>query len=180
MYLAGLRELSFKGVAKPHPFVKFKGYGTFMDFIVKDSPAQAISVGTTGGSAVFSDVLVDNKDGDTDSLGHNTDGFDVSASDVTITGSTVYNQDDCVAINSVSLLYSDASERHLCALTGLEPRLREQLLLWRSRYLNWLYLRLEDRLRRYDLWQHCRCLHVWHAHQGRQVCVAILNTIDLR
>ncbi|VDB91724.1 unnamed protein product [Peniophora sp. CBMAI 1063] len=92
------------GVAKPHPFVKFKGYGTFTNFIVKDSPAQAISVGTTGGSATFSDVLVDNKDGDTDSLGHNTDGFDVSASDVTITGSTVYNQDDCVAINSGSNL----------------------------------------------------------------------------
>lgn len=48
-------------------------------------------------------MLVDNADGDTDSLGHNTDGFDVSASDVTITGSTVYNQDDCVAINSVGL-----------------------------------------------------------------------------
>ena len=113
MYLAGLRDLSFKGVAKPHPFVKFKGYGTFTDFIVKDSPAQAISDGTTGGSAVFSDVLVDNKDGDTDSLGHNTDGFDVSASDVTITGSTVYNQDDCVAINSVSSPYSDISRTTL-------------------------------------------------------------------
>ena len=100
-------------MTKPHPFVKFKGYGTFTDFIVKDSPAQAISVGTTGGSAVFSDVLVDNKDGDTDSLGHNTDGFDVSASDVTITGSTVYNQDDCVAINSVSSPYSDTSRTTL-------------------------------------------------------------------
>ena len=101
------------GTTKPHPFVKFKGYGTFTDFIVKDSPAQAISVGTTGGSAVFSDVLVDNKDGDTDSLGHNTDGFDVSASDVTITGSTVYNQDDCVAINSVSSPYPDTSRTTL-------------------------------------------------------------------
>ncbi|KZV65706.1 glycoside hydrolase family 28 protein [Peniophora sp. CONT] len=92
------------GVTKPHPFVKFKGYGTFTDFIVKNSPAQAISIGTTGGSAVFSDVLVDNADGDTGSLGHNTDGFDVSASDVTIKGSTVYNQDDCIAINSGSTL----------------------------------------------------------------------------
>ena len=30
----------------------------------------------SGGSAVFSDVLVDNLDGDTNDLGHNTDGFD--------------------------------------------------------------------------------------------------------
>ena len=34
------------GVTKPHPFVKFKGYGTFTDFIIKNSPAHAISVGT--------------------------------------------------------------------------------------------------------------------------------------
>ena len=72
------------GVDKPHPFVKFKGYGTFSDFTVKNSPAQAISVGTTGGSAVFDSVTVDNSAGDAGDLGHNTDGFDVSASDVTI------------------------------------------------------------------------------------------------
>ena len=74
----------------------------------------------SGGSAVFSDVLVDNLDGDTNDLGHNTDGFDgalvfsalqllhnlrnctvVSADDVTIKDSTGYNQDDCLAFNSV-------------------------------------------------------------------------------
>ncbi|KAJ3903176.1 polygalacturonase [Lentinula edodes] len=87
------------GVAKPHPFVKFKGYGSFTDFIIKDSPAQAISVGTTGTSS-FTDILVDNLDGA--ELGHNTDGFDVSASDVTFSGNKVYNQDDCIAINSGS------------------------------------------------------------------------------
>ncbi|KZV72185.1 glycoside hydrolase family 28 protein [Peniophora sp. CONT] len=92
------------GVTKPHPFVKFQGYGTFTDFIIKNSPAHAISVGTSGGSAVFSDVLVDNLDGDTGDLGHNTDGFDVSANDVTIKDSTVYNQDDCLAFNSGSNL----------------------------------------------------------------------------
>ncbi|KAE9404601.1 hypothetical protein BT96DRAFT_955562 [Gymnopus androsaceus JB14] len=75
------------GVAKPHPFVKFKGYGSFTDFIIKDSPAQAISVGTPLVKELYTlitDILVDNLDGDTDSLGHNTDGFDVSASDVII------------------------------------------------------------------------------------------------
>lgn len=36
-----------------------------------------------------------------DSLGKNTDGFDIGASDtVLIEYATVYNQDDCVAINS--------------------------------------------------------------------------------
>ncbi|KZV65708.1 glycoside hydrolase family 28 protein [Peniophora sp. CONT] len=88
------------GVAKPHPFVKFTGYGTFDDFVVKNSPAHAISVGTSGGAAVFSNVLVDNADGDKSDLGHNTDGFDVSADSVTIKDSTVYNQDDCLAFNS--------------------------------------------------------------------------------
>ena len=79
----------------------YTGFGTFTDFIIKDSPAHAISVGTSGGSATFSNVLVDNQDGA--ALGKNTDGFDVSADDVTITGSTVINQDDCLAFNSVSI-----------------------------------------------------------------------------
>ncbi|KAH8826080.1 polygalacturonase [Flagelloscypha sp. PMI_526] len=92
------------GVTKPHPFVKFKGYGTFANLIVKDSPAHAISVGTSGGAATFTGFLVDNLDGDTNSLGHNTDGFDVSADDVTITNSKVYNQDDCLAFNKGSNL----------------------------------------------------------------------------
>lgn len=34
-------------------------------------------------------------------LGHNTDAFDVgSSSDITITGAKVYNNDDCLAVNS--------------------------------------------------------------------------------
>lgn len=100
-----------------------KGFGTFTDFTIKDSPAHAISVGTSGGSAVFSNVLVDNRDGA--SLGKNTDGFDVSADDVTIKNSTVFNQDDCLAFNSVR-----ATIYRLCSSfidvgygTGLQPRL---------------------------------------------------------
>ncbi|GAW00933.1 polygalacturonase [Lentinula edodes] len=87
------------GTTKPHPLIKFEGSGSFTDLIIKDSPAHAISVGTTGTSS-FTNILVDNLDGA--SLGANTDGFDVSASDVTFSGNTVYNQDDCVAINSGS------------------------------------------------------------------------------
>ncbi|CAK5265624.1 unnamed protein product [Mycena citricolor] len=85
------------GVTKPHPFVKFKGSGTFSFVTVLNSPAQAISVGTTAAS-VIERVTVDNSAGA--SLGHNTDGFDVSASDLTIAQCTVINQDDCVAVNS--------------------------------------------------------------------------------
>ncbi|CAK5265954.1 unnamed protein product [Mycena citricolor] len=85
------------GSFKPHPFVKFQGYGTFSSVTVLNSPAQAISVGTTATSTI-EQVTVDNSAGD--SLGHNTDGFDISASGVTITNSKVMNQDDCVAVNS--------------------------------------------------------------------------------
>jgi polygalacturonase len=46
-----------------------------------------------------SGVTIDGSAGD--SLGANTDGFDIgSSTGVTITGANVYNQDDCVAVNS--------------------------------------------------------------------------------
>lgn len=46
-------------------------------------------------------MTIDNSDGDTDDLGANTDGFDIGDStSVVITGANVYNQDDCVAVNS--------------------------------------------------------------------------------
>ncbi|KZT68689.1 glycoside hydrolase family 28 protein [Daedalea quercina L-15889] len=89
------------GKAKPHPFMKIKASGTFENFIVLNTPAQAISVGNDD-PLTISDVTVNNKAGDTDDLGHNTDGFDVSASDVTIMNCVVENQDDCIAINSGS------------------------------------------------------------------------------
>ncbi|CAK5283973.1 unnamed protein product [Mycena citricolor] len=85
------------GSFKPHPFVKLQGSGTFESFTVLNSPAQAISVGTNAASTIKG-VTVDNSAGA--SLGHNTDGFDISASDVTVSGCTVHNQDDCVAVNS--------------------------------------------------------------------------------
>ncbi|KAJ7320859.1 polygalacturonase [Mycena albidolilacea] len=97
------------GVAKPHPFVKFKGYGTFEDVTVLNSPAQAVSVGTTGGAAIISGITVDNSAGDAGALGHNTDGFDISASSVTLAKVVVKNQDDCVAINSGSTIVIEDS-----------------------------------------------------------------------
>ncbi|KAK0452727.1 pectin lyase fold/virulence factor [Desarmillaria tabescens] len=76
------------GVDKPHPFLKFKGSGTYSDFTVLNSPAQAISISNSDG-LIFDSITVDNSDGDDDDLGHNTDGFNVSADDVTIQNSIV-------------------------------------------------------------------------------------------
>ncbi|KAK0202356.1 endopolygalacturonase 2 precursor [Desarmillaria ectypa] len=88
------------GVDKPHPFLKFKASGIY-SFTVLNNPAQAISIGNSDG-LTFDSIIVDSSAGDTNSLGHNTDGFDVSADDVTIQNSVVKNQDDCIAINSGS------------------------------------------------------------------------------
>nr|CAM33159.2 endopolygalacturonase 5 [Botrytis cinerea] len=63
-------------------------------------PVQVMSINSATDLTV-SGVTIDAQDGDTDSLGANTDGFDIgSSTTVTITGANVYNQDDCVAINS--------------------------------------------------------------------------------
>ncbi|CAK5280928.1 unnamed protein product [Mycena citricolor] len=85
------------GTFKPHPFVKFRNYGTFSSVTVLNSPAQAVSVGTTAKSTI-QQVTIDNSAGN--SKGHNTDGFDISADSVTVSQCKVMNQDDCVAVNS--------------------------------------------------------------------------------
>ena len=58
------------------------------------------------------DITINNIDGDT--LGANTDGFDIgSSTEITITGANVYNQDDCVAVNSGTvsfLLYQSINQ----------------------------------------------------------------------
>ncbi|KAK0210921.1 glycoside hydrolase family 28 protein [Desarmillaria ectypa] len=89
------------GVFKPHPLLKFKGSGTYSDFTVLNSPAQAVSIGSSNG-LTFNNITIDNSAGDTNNLGHNTDGFDVTADNVTIQNSVVKNQDDCIAINDGS------------------------------------------------------------------------------
>ena len=56
-------------------------------------------------------MTIDNSAGDAGALGHNTDGFDIgSSSDVTITGANVYNQDDCVAVNSGTVRLMELTE----------------------------------------------------------------------
>lgn len=126
------------GVTKPAPLLRINHSGTFKNTIIKNSPQRAIAVG--GASIVVDTVTVDNSrplrhislstrpnanslkaDGDAGSLGHNTDGFDVSSDGpVTIQNSKIHGQDDCFTINggnaitfTVRILFSIDSPLHL-------------------------------------------------------------------
>ncbi|KAI9300121.1 glycoside hydrolase [Cunninghamella echinulata] len=72
---------------------------TIKNLNIRNTPVHAFSV--NGAKKVqISSINLNNKDGDTKG-GHNTDAFDVGSSDdVTISDSTIYNQDDCLAVNS--------------------------------------------------------------------------------
>ncbi|KAJ1327373.1 Glycosyl hydrolases family 28 [Microdochium nivale] len=66
---------------------------------VKNTPVQAFSINDVTNLGVYG-INIDNSAGDTQG-GHNTDAFDVgSSTGVYISGATVRNQDDCLAINS--------------------------------------------------------------------------------
>ncbi|KAL4805607.1 glycoside hydrolase [Aspergillus unguis] len=72
---------------------------TITDLYIENTPVQAVSINGCDGLTI-TDMTIDNSAGD-DAGGHNTDGFDIGESnDITITGAKVYNQDDCVAVNS--------------------------------------------------------------------------------
>ncbi|KAL4788912.1 glycoside hydrolase [Aspergillus venezuelensis] len=72
---------------------------TITDLYIENTPVQAVSINGCDGLTV-TDMTIDSSDGD-DNGGHNTDGFDIGeSSNVKITGAKVYNQDDCVAVNS--------------------------------------------------------------------------------
>ncbi|KAI0014915.1 Endopolygalacturonase [Xylariomycetidae sp. FL0641] len=93
-------EGSNGGVDKPKFFYAHDlTDSTISNLYIKNTPVQAVSINGVDGLTV-TDMTIDNKDGDKDG-GHNTDAFDIgSSNNVNITGATVYNQDDCVAINS--------------------------------------------------------------------------------
>ncbi|KAF9070253.1 glycoside hydrolase [Rhodocollybia butyracea] len=92
------------GVTKPAPLLTLNMGGTFSNVQVVNSPTRAVAV--NGNSLTVSGVIVNNAAGTAPNsisngapAGANTDGFDVAANDVTITGCSVNNQDDCLAIN---------------------------------------------------------------------------------
>ncbi|KAG5956954.1 hypothetical protein E4U58_006339 [Claviceps cyperi] len=68
---------------------------------VLNTPVQAFSISDANNLGIFN-VNIDDSAGDSQG-GHNTDGFDIGNSNgVTISGCSVRNQDDCIAINSGS------------------------------------------------------------------------------
>ncbi|KAL8293510.1 hypothetical protein RQP46_000211 [Phenoliferia psychrophenolica] len=82
--------------------------GTMSNVYLLNPPVQAFSVSNSA-ALTISGATVDVADGNTDDLGHNTDGFDVSSStDLTITGAYVNNQ-DCIAINDATTLVFEKS-----------------------------------------------------------------------
>ncbi|WWC68427.1 uncharacterized protein I206_102354 [Kwoniella pini CBS 10737] len=90
------------GKTKPK-MMKLKMSGVFSDLIVLNAPVQAFSVGNKEALKITG-VTVDDRAGDElgsdgKTLGHNSDCFDVSATDTTLDGNFCYNQDDCLAIN---------------------------------------------------------------------------------
>ncbi|KAF8997637.1 polygalacturonase [Cyathus striatus] len=96
------------GVEKPAPMMKIKISGTYTNVKVVNSPSRVYSVSNPA-PLVMSDLTIDNSQGDAPNsksngiaAGHNTDGFDVSTTDLTIQNSVIKNQDDCLAINKGS------------------------------------------------------------------------------
>jgi polygalacturonase len=72
---------------------------TITGISILNSPVQVFSVDDSQ-QLTLSDITIDDSAGNTEGAA-NTDGFDVGdSSDITISGATVYNQDDCLAINS--------------------------------------------------------------------------------
>ncbi|XEV03034.1 hypothetical protein FSHL1_008321 [Fusarium sambucinum] len=88
------------GIKKPKFFAAHKLTNSKINNLyVKNTPVQAVSINGVNGLEINKFTL-DNKAGDSQG-GHNTDAFDIgSSTGVTIDGAKVYNQDDCVAVNS--------------------------------------------------------------------------------
>ncbi|KUI65491.1 hypothetical protein VM1G_00119 [Cytospora mali] len=91
------------GVTKPKFFQAHDLTDSLIEtFTILNPPVQVFSINGVENLEVAY-VTIDASDGDSGDLGHNTDGFDIGSSDtVIIEHATVYNQDDCVAINSGS------------------------------------------------------------------------------
>ncbi|CAH0473157.1 unnamed protein product [Peronospora belbahrii] len=81
-------------------FVKVQNVvnSTISGFTVKNSPFRTISI-VTSQQTTLSGITLDSRAGD--GVAKNTDGFNLSKNDhVTITSNTIYNQDDCFAMQS--------------------------------------------------------------------------------
>ena len=87
------------GKKKPKFFQARLTNSTIDGIRILNSPVHVFSINNCK-NLTLTNITIDNLAGDKKG-GHNTDGFDISeSSNITIIGATVYNQDDCVAINS--------------------------------------------------------------------------------
>ncbi|KAJ1566369.1 hypothetical protein HK096_001641, partial [Nowakowskiella sp. JEL0078] len=88
------------GVPKPKMVKLSIKSGSVKNLHIVRAPVHCFSIGSS--NLVVSGTTIDNRD-PLDYLGHNTDAFDISSStNVHVTGSTVHNQDDCLAAGNKS------------------------------------------------------------------------------
>ncbi|KAI1567340.1 endo-polygalacturonase precursor [Pyrenophora tritici-repentis] len=89
------------GKVKPKFFAAHSLTGSSIsNILIKNPPVQVVSINGCDGLTI-TDMTIDASAGDKGALGHNTDGFDIgSSNNIVIDGAKVFNQDDCVAINS--------------------------------------------------------------------------------
>jgi polygalacturonase len=81
---------------------------TITNLYIQNTPVQVVSIDNVDGLTI-TDMTIDNSAGDNEGAA-NTDGFDIGdSSNVVITGANVYNQDDCVAVNSGTVCTSSSS-----------------------------------------------------------------------
>lgn len=95
-------EGSNGGTDKPDHFIVIKDMtnSKITNLNILNYPVHCFDITGSDGLTIDS-ITLDNSAGDTDDLGHNTDGFDFSSTDNTVlSNSIVKNQDDCVAITS--------------------------------------------------------------------------------
>nr|AHJ09927.1 glycoside hydrolase family 28 [Diabrotica virgifera virgifera] len=90
-----------KGAKKPKFFKIRETTGSTFDSIhLLNCPHQCVSIQNSK-KTTLNNWNIDVAAGDINSLGHNTDGFDLCENEeITIQNSIVHNQDDCVAVNS--------------------------------------------------------------------------------
>lgn len=102
------------GVTKPKFFKANNLNDSVLDSIyILNAPINSFSINYIN-NLVVKDITINNTAGDTlasngKARGHNTDAFDINNCDgVLITGAQVWNQDDCVAVNSgQNVLFTD-------------------------------------------------------------------------
>ncbi|EFW99620.1 polygalacturonase 3 [Grosmannia clavigera kw1407] len=99
---------SNSGTAKPDHLIKLSNMVSsyFGDLTIKNWPTHLFEI-TGGSDNTIENLILDNSAGNAltgkKKLGHNTDAFDVAnVNGLHVKSATVYNQDDCVAVNSGS------------------------------------------------------------------------------